>query len=1225
MPVRIESQAEPIPGYRLLQRLGGGGFGEVWKAEAPGGLLKAVKFVYGDLQCAGDEGMRAEQELKAMSRVKTVRHPYILSLERYDIIDGQLIIVMELADRNLWDRFKECRAEGLPGIPREELLGYMEETAEALDLMNCEYQLQHLDIKPQNLFLIHNHVKVADFGLVKDLEGMVASVTGGVTPVYAAPETFDGYVSRFCDQYSLAIVFQELLSGVRAFSGNNVRQLIMQHLQGVPNLSALSANDRPVIARALAKKPDERHPSCRDLVKGLRGGAPASAGNGREAKDAGPKTPPAPAFPPRPLTGNVTLIRGHVAAEARAPAPSPSPGSLSSSVENLELPLEMTPRSTTHVIRARAPAASVEDQADSSLPKSQVAPLDDQPEAAGDGVLLPAVIVGLGHYGLAVLQCLRAELHERFDSLDALPHLHWLYVDTDPEALQQARRAAPESGLRPDEIFLTRLKRPSQYLKARDGRDGRPCFDPWFDPQILYRIPRTQLTTGLRVLGRLAFCDHHAAVARRLDDDLEACMSPDALTAAAQTTQLVTRRRRPRVYVVSSLAGGTGSGMFLDLAYVVRDLLRQRGYSEQDVVGLLLLPAADRQPGRTMALGNTFAALTELSHFMGPGQSFTARYEDKAPPLRDAGAPLNRCIVLPLSEEGDEEGGRGSVGRAADLLFRELLTPLGQMADQRRAELAPSRRVSAPSCQTFGLFRFAFPKQALIRRGARRLCQQLVQHWMSKDCKPLQEMVQAWVQDQWTGQELGADCYIASLQEGCARALGQAPESMFSALVESLLTGQGEEGCGSAPSGNGKSRGSALPAISPEATIDMLKQLDQLVGVPGPEALNHQTARLAEVLREVSAALVGQWGQKLTALVSHLVDEPEYRLAGAEEAIHQLIARIENALQHHEPLAKELANRASCAYGRIHGLLRGWNNIANAKARAAAAAELTELLRSYPKWRYQGLLLQNVAAAYVSLRGNLSDQLREVNFCRVRLGELLHLFAEEPTISPDPQASSPPAEWATRALPSGTVRHLFPDGCQSLDQAGEHLLATVTPEEFQELDRRVQAMIRQDFHALAHICLTSANLLKNVQLAMHAVAAGMVEQRLADTDVAELFLEQYPDEQTAVDQIVSAFDEAAPDLAGARGGQQDAQLCILAVPTSPAGERLQSLARQALPDVAWIAAAGADDIAIYRETPQLPIAELEQLGLAGQDAYRQMTSVEHFTPHSRTDIAFTHA
>src|SRR4029077_378961 len=162
-----------------------------------------------------------------LSRVKTVHHPFILSLERYDIIDGQLIIVMELADRTLFDRFKESRGQGLQGIPREELLGYMEETAEALDLMNSQYQLQHLDIKPQNIFLVHNHVKVADFGLVKDLEGSQASVTGGITPVYAAPETFEGKVTRFSDQYSLAIVYQELLTGQRPFSGSNVRQLVL--------------------------------------------------------------------------------------------------------------------------------------------------------------------------------------------------------------------------------------------------------------------------------------------------------------------------------------------------------------------------------------------------------------------------------------------------------------------------------------------------------------------------------------------------------------------------------------------------------------------------------------------------------------------------------------------------------------------------------------------------------------------------------------------------------------------------------------------------------------------------------------------------------------------------------------------------------------------------------------------------------------------------------------
>ena len=217
MALHIEPNAEPIPGYRLIDRLGSGGFGEVWRAEAPGGLFKAIKFVQREADNSDsaliespNDPSRADQEWKSLVRVRSVRHPFILLLDRFEYIDNFLVIVMELADRTLGDRFKECRTQGLPGIPREELLGYLIEAAEVLDLMNSQYQLQHLDIKPQNLFLVHNHIKVADFGLVKDTTagGKFMTITGGVTPVYAAPETFEGKFSRRCDQYSLAIVYQ---------------------------------------------------------------------------------------------------------------------------------------------------------------------------------------------------------------------------------------------------------------------------------------------------------------------------------------------------------------------------------------------------------------------------------------------------------------------------------------------------------------------------------------------------------------------------------------------------------------------------------------------------------------------------------------------------------------------------------------------------------------------------------------------------------------------------------------------------------------------------------------------------------------------------------------------------------------------------------------------------------------------------------------------------------
>ena len=282
-PPRRQPGEEPFPGYRLIEPLGRGGFGEVWRCEAPGGLFKAVKFVPGTefIDPNSPESSPASQEFAALQRVKTLRHPFLLSLERVEVVGGMLVVVMELADYNLHALFESYRAQGQAGIPRDELLGFLSEAAEALDWMNFEHGLQHLDVKPHNLFLVSGHVKVADFGLVGQLAGPeVASEdpesrghrSGGVTPLYSPPELLRGTLSGNSDQYSLAVVYQELLTGTLPFWHESAYELMMRHLSGEPDLRALPDSDRAVVGRALAKLPSNRYPSCLEFIQALLGG-----------------------------------------------------------------------------------------------------------------------------------------------------------------------------------------------------------------------------------------------------------------------------------------------------------------------------------------------------------------------------------------------------------------------------------------------------------------------------------------------------------------------------------------------------------------------------------------------------------------------------------------------------------------------------------------------------------------------------------------------------------------------------------------------------------------------------------------------------------------------------------------------------------------------------------------------------------------------------------------
>ncbi len=251
-------------GYVLFERIGSGQFGEVFYAEAPGGHPAAVKRSFRTLD---DEASR--RDLAALELLRTFTHPFLLEMHASWVHEGRLYIAMQLADGCLSDRFAQCKEAGLPGIPRDELIEFFAEAAEALDYMHGQHIL-HRDIKPANLLRHRGHAKVADFGLARLLEADQAGVTFCGTPTFIPPEVWESKGSFQSDQYSLACTYVEMRLGRPAFPGRSLFELARQHREDAPQLGDLPAPERAVVARALAKKPEDRYPSCRAFAKALR-------------------------------------------------------------------------------------------------------------------------------------------------------------------------------------------------------------------------------------------------------------------------------------------------------------------------------------------------------------------------------------------------------------------------------------------------------------------------------------------------------------------------------------------------------------------------------------------------------------------------------------------------------------------------------------------------------------------------------------------------------------------------------------------------------------------------------------------------------------------------------------------------------------------------------------------------------------------------------------------
>ncbi len=267
--------------YRIIQKIGEGGMGAVYKADQPSiprtVVIKVLSAAFSEYADARD---RFRRELDMITRLE---HPHILPVYDFGDVDGNPYIVMRfMTGGTLQDRLKRST------LGRSEAIRLMEQIALALDFAH-DQGIIHRDLKPGNVLLDESgNAYLADFGLAKSVGGTRdLTATGSVlgSPAYMSPEQARGdKLDRRSDVYSFAVLLYLALSGRLPFDSDDAWGYITKHLSEAPApirkyAPDLSAAVEDVLAAGLAKDREARPDRATDLISAVREAmsAPASA------------------------------------------------------------------------------------------------------------------------------------------------------------------------------------------------------------------------------------------------------------------------------------------------------------------------------------------------------------------------------------------------------------------------------------------------------------------------------------------------------------------------------------------------------------------------------------------------------------------------------------------------------------------------------------------------------------------------------------------------------------------------------------------------------------------------------------------------------------------------------------------------------------------------------------------------------------------------------------
>ena len=267
--MRIEGEriGQQLGNYQLIRLLGRGNFADVYLGQHVHLQTQAaIKVLHGQL--SDNDLAKFSNEARVVAHL---RHPHIVQVLDFGVDDATPFLVMDFAPNG------NLRQRHPPGsrVPLQTMLTYVRQVADALQYAH-DRQLIHRDIKPENMLVGRNgEVLLSDFGIAliaASTSSLKAPDTAG-TIAYMSPEQLRAHPVPASDQYSLAIVAYEWLSGERPFNGTLPEIAIKHALTPPPSLreqvTTLSFAIERVIVKALAKNPRERYEHIQDFAQAL--------------------------------------------------------------------------------------------------------------------------------------------------------------------------------------------------------------------------------------------------------------------------------------------------------------------------------------------------------------------------------------------------------------------------------------------------------------------------------------------------------------------------------------------------------------------------------------------------------------------------------------------------------------------------------------------------------------------------------------------------------------------------------------------------------------------------------------------------------------------------------------------------------------------------------------------------------------------------------------------